>query len=113
MNRRVLQVSRAISRRLVKEGAKAVVLVGNHVRGDAYKESDLDIHAIGKGWHCRLERYQGFLVSTSWATVRQIRQSFKNPEMVGGVIPAWRNIIIIHDPGGIAKAFKNAAQEWS
>jgi len=112
MNRRVLQVSRAVSRRLVGQGAEAVVLMGSHVRGDAYKESDLDIHALGRGPHYRLERYQGFLISISWSTARQDRQAFKDPGKVGGVIPAWRNAVIIHDSQGIAKALKQEAQEW-
>jgi predicted nucleotidyltransferase len=53
MDKKVLQVSRAVSRRLVRQGAEAVVLFGSRVRGDAYKESDIDIHAIGRGSHYR------------------------------------------------------------
>jgi len=112
MNRKVLHVSRAVSRRLVAQGAKAVVLFGSRVRGDSYKESDIDIHAIGKGSDYRLERDQGFLVSVSWMTARQHRQAFKDPSKVGGIIPAWRNAAIIYDPQGIAHALKQDAQKW-
>jgi len=112
MNRSVLQVCRTVSHRLVRQGAEAVVLFGSWVRGDAYRESDLDIHAVGTGPHYRLERYQGFLISISWATAGQDRQAFKDPGEVGGVIPAWRNAVIIHDPKGIAKTLKQEAQEW-
>jgi len=112
MNRRVLQVSQAVSRKLVRQGAEAVVLFGSWVRGDAYKESDLDIHAIGTGPDYRLERHQGFLISISWSTARRDRQAFKDPGEVGEVIPAWRNAVIIHDPKGIAKTLKQGAQEW-
>lgn len=91
MDRRVLKVGRAVSRRLVEEGAEAVVLMGSHVRGDAYDESDLDVHAVGRGPHYRLERYQGFTISVSWATSGQDRRTFRSlrgPEessQLGGV----------------------------
>jgi hypothetical protein len=112
MNRRVLQVSRAVSRRLEEQGADAVVLFGSWVRGDAYKESDIDIQAVGKGPPYRLERDQDFLISVSWATARQHRQAFKDPSKAGGIIPAWRNAAIICDPQGIAHALKQDAQRW-
>lgn len=112
MNRRVLQVSRAISRRLVGQGAEAMVLFGSWVRGDSYEKSDIDIHAIGRGSHYRLERDQGFLVSVSWATARQHRQVFKDPSKAGGIIPAWRIAAMIYDPRGIALALKQDAQRW-
>jgi hypothetical protein len=82
------------------------------VRGDAYRESDVDIHAVGRGPHYMLERYHGFLVSVSWATARQHRQAFKDPSIVGGIIPAWRNAVILYDPKGIAKALKQEALRW-
>lgn len=112
MNRRVLQVGRAVSRRLVGQGAEAVVLFGSWVREDAYKESDIDIQAIGRGPDYRLERVQDFLISVSWATARQHRQAFKDPSKAGGIIPAWRNAAIICDPRGIACALKQDAQRW-
>jgi hypothetical protein len=112
MNRRALKASRAVSQRLVQQGAEAVVLFGSWVRGDAYKESDLDIHAIGRGPDYRLERFEGFLISISWAIAKQHRQAFKDPSKAGGIIPAWRSAAIIYDPRGIAKALKKEAQEW-
>jgi hypothetical protein len=112
MDRKVLQVSRAFSRKLQQQGAKAIVLSGSRVRGDAYAESDIDIQAIGRGPHYRLERYQDFLFSTSWATVKQHLQAFKDPGKAGGIIPAWRNAAIIYDPEGTAKALKRKAQDW-
>ncbi len=112
MNRRVLLVARAFSRRLVAQKAGAVVLFGSWVRGEAYKESDIDIHAVGRGPHCRLELYQGFLVSVSWSTPRQHLRAFKDPGQVGGVIQAWRNALIIYDPEGIAEGLKQEAKRW-
>jgi hypothetical protein len=113
MNRRVLRVAREVSHRLVEEGAEAVVLMGSYARGDAYAESDLDIHAIGVGPQQRLEHDRGLLVSISWATRRQNREAFRNPHEVGAVVPAWRSAMIIHDPRGIAETLKKTAQEWS
>lgn len=112
MDRRALQVSNAFSRRLIGQGAQAVVLFGSWVRGNAYTESDIDILAIGRGPHYRLERYQNFLISVSWASVRQVLQAFKDPSRVGGVIPAWGNAIVIYDPEGIANKLKQKAREW-
>jgi hypothetical protein len=112
MDKRILQVSRAISDRLVQQGAEAVLLFGSRVRGDAYEESDIDVHAVGRGPHYGLERCEGFLVSISWTTVKQVRRTFRNPVEVGGVIPAWRNALIICDRNGIARALKREAQEW-
>lgn len=43
MDRKVLLVCRAVSRRLVKHGAEAVFLFGSRVRGDSYEESDVDL----------------------------------------------------------------------
>lgn len=112
MDREVLLVSQAVSRRLVREGAKAVVLFGSRVRGDACKESDIDIHAIGRRFHCRLERNQGFLISVAWMTPRQHHKAFKDPSQVGGIIPAWRNAAIIYDPQGTAQNLKEEAKSW-
>lgn len=112
MDEKVLLVSRAVSRRLVKHGAEAVVLFGSRVRGDAYKESDIDIHAIGKRSQYRLERYRGFLVSITWMTPAQHHQAFKSPIEAGGIIPAWRNAAIIYDPRGIADSLKQEAKRW-
>jgi hypothetical protein len=112
MRKRVLQVARAVSERLASEGAEGVVVFGSQVREDAYKESDIDLHAIGKGPSYRLERFQGFLVSISWATARQHHRAFKNPGEVGGIVPAWRNALILYDPKGIAEELRGKARKW-
>lgn len=112
MDRRVSWVASKFSRKLIDQGAEGVVLFGSWVRGDAYKESDVDIHAIGRGSRCELERFQGFLISVSWATARSHHMAFRSPGKVGGIVPAWRGAKIIHDPKGIAEALKREAREW-
>jgi len=80
LERTAKQVSRAFAHKLARQGAEAVFVFGSRVRGDFYRESDIDIQAIGdrsKGeW---LERYRQFLVSVSWMTVEHHRQVFRNP----------------------------------
>jgi hypothetical protein len=112
MDKKVLLVCQKISRRLARHGARAVVVFGSRARGDAYEESDIDMHAIGRGPHYRLERQQGFLVSIAWMTPAQHRQAFKNPSEAGGIIPAWRNAAILYDPQGIADSLKQEAKRW-
>jgi hypothetical protein len=112
MKRKVLQVANAFSRKLIDEGAEAIVLFGSWVRGDAYKESDVDIHIVGPRTYNTLERYQGFLVSVSWATQKQHLNAFKDPSQVCGIILAWQSALIIYDPKGIAKAMKQKAKRW-
>ncbi len=86
---------------------------GSRARGDFYKESDIDIHAIGvKSKGTWLERYRRFLISVSWMTAEQHRQAFRNPAEVGGIIPAWRNALIVFDPRGVASAIKDDAKRW-
>lgn len=112
MNKKAFEINKEFAERLSKRGARAVVLFGCWIRGDAYRESDLDILAIGRGPHYRLERFQGFLISLSWSSIRQVRQSFKDCGKVGGTIPAWRNAVVLYDPEEIASVLKQEAQRW-
>jgi hypothetical protein len=112
MDRKVLMASRAVSRRLARQGAEAVVLFGSRVRGDAYEESDIDIHVIGRRSHYELEQNQGFLISVAWMTPGKHRQAFRDPSQASGIISAWRNAAIIYDPHGIARDLKKEARSW-
>ena len=82
------------------------------MRRDAYEESDVDIHVVGKGVNYTLERYQGYLLSVSWLTLRQHLKAFKDPSQVCGVIPAWRSALIVYDPQEVARAIKQKAELW-
>ncbi len=108
----ILRVTKRIARNLKSEGAEAVVLMGSHVRGDFYSDSDIDIWAIGKGPFYRLDRIDDNLVSISWRTVTECRKEFRNPASVGGAVPGWRSAIILHDPKGVATSLKKEAVDW-
>src|SRR5687767_7863203 len=109
---RALEVARAEAEAMVSEGAEAVFLTGSHARGDAHPESDLDIRAVGEGSYPPLKRHDEFLVSTSWTTREDNEKTFKDPSAVGQAVPGWRSAVIIHDPDGIAAAFKARAERW-
>jgi hypothetical protein len=107
-----LQIAKRIARDLSKKGAQAVVIVGSHVRGDQYSDSDLDIIAIGRGPSYRLERVQGRLASISWRTTNQIRHGFRNPATVGATVPGWRRAMPLYDPSGIGAGLVKEAKVW-
>lgn len=112
-NRAALRRAREIARELAAQGAQAVVLVGSWVRGDAHPESDVDIVAIGRGSHYRLERRGPFLVSISWGTLGQRRAEFRNPAATGAVVPSWRSAVILHDPRRLAASLQREAHRWT
>lgn len=102
-----------MARELATRGAEAVVLMGSWVRGDAHRESDLDVHAIGRGPLYRLERRGEFLVAVSWRTAASWRRAFRDPAAVGGAVPGWRRARILHDPRGVARRLKEEARRWT
>lgn len=97
---------------LMKKGASAVVLFGSYVRGDAYAESDVDVVAVGEGARYRLRRHSGYLASISWRTAEQLQKDFRKPGEVGGLIPGWRNALILEDPEGVASSLQKEALDW-
>lgn len=110
---RVLEVAGAECALLVDAGAEAVFLTGSHARGEGHPESDLDLRAIGDGSSPPLKRSGEFLVSTSWSTRSAQEEAFADPAKVGEVVPGWRSAVVLHDPDGVAAAFKRRAETWS
>jgi hypothetical protein len=102
-----------VTGRLLAEGAHAVVLTGSHARGTALPESDIDLHPLGEGPGYLLERSGPFLVSISWRTPDVVRADFRAPLEAPGVVPAWRQAVIVADPRGEVAVLQAEAHAWS
>lgn len=111
----IADLAQTVATGLVAEGATAVVLAGSHVRGDATELSDVDLYAIGSGAAYALRVVRGRLVAISWRTEDDERRALRQPASVGAVVPAWRAAHVLHDPDGVAEAFKReaAAFDWA
>lgn len=110
-----IDVARTLGDELVGQGAKAVWLAGSHARGEAGRHSDIDLGALaaadaGPGY--RLERREGYLISTAWTTVEATRASFDDPSVCGAAVPGWRRALVLHDPDGIAAELVAEAHAW-
>jgi hypothetical protein len=103
------------AQQLVAQGARAVVLAGSHVRGEATELSDLDLYAIGTGPAYTLRIVSGRLAAISWRTEHEEREALRRPATVGAVVPAWRACRTLHDPDGIAASLQREAIDfdWS
>lgn len=113
LNPQVLILANRIADRLMAEGARAVMLTGSHVRGDAHRESDVDIIAIGEGPPYRLHREDGALVSISWQTAEGIAEALRQPAQIGGLVPGLRGALVLRDPAGAAAALQQTARDWT
>lgn len=112
MKDRALAVAREIAQELVEDGAKGVILTGSWARGDAHRESDLDLRVVGDEEPKKLQRREGFLVSTASMPEEKHREQFDAPEEVGSIVPGWRSAVILADPDGVAKRLQNEAAAW-
>jgi predicted nucleotidyltransferase len=110
----IADLARTVATELVAEGARAVVLAGSHVRGDATELSDIDLYAISRGPAYALRVVRGRLIAISWRTEADERRAMRQPASVGAVVPSWRSAHILHDPDGVAEALKReaAAFDW-
>ncbi len=109
----VLNLAHEMAREKIAQGARAVLLMGSHVRGDSYSESDIDLTFIGRDEECKMQRRGEFLVSEYWRSIDSIRGSFRDPSEVGGIIPALRRALVIYDPDGLAAQLKREAEAWT
>ena len=107
-----LAIAERLASRLTTKGAHSVVLVGSIARGDHHKYSDIDLIALGVGPYYSLEVIDGHLVSISWRTPAAVRESFDDPFVAGGAVPAWRGAMLIRDPNGVAASVQHAAHSW-
>ncbi len=100
--------------KLVGEGARAVVIVGSHARGEAGPESDLDLFAVGPDSYLpRLILYKDLVISASMQPFETHRESFGQPELLCTAVPGWRDTLVLYDPEGLAVGLVREAQEWS
>lgn len=113
LKQQALDAAHAIASEMISEGAQAVYLTGSWARGDAHRESDLDIRSVGPERDKHLFRRDGFLVSSEWQTKEQQLETFEDPEKVGSVIPGWRSAVLLQDPNGVAAELKQAAERWT
>lgn len=109
----VLTVAEEVAGELMEAGARAVVLTGSHARGDATPQSDLDLYVIGDGPDYRLERRHEYLVSVSWRIEQHVIQAFESPSDVGGLVPGWRQAVVLVDPSGVAAGLIDRANAWA
>jgi len=111
----IVDLARAVAAELVAEGAKAVVIAGSQVRGDATEVSDIDLYAIGSGPAYALRVVRGRLVAISWRREDDERRALRQPASVGAVVPAWRAAHVLHDPEGVAEGLKREAEafDWA
>jgi len=113
-NPEIADVVGAVATDLVAEGAKAVVLAGSRVRGDATELSDIDLYAIGSRPAYSLRVVRDRLVAISWRSEDDERRALRQPASVGAVVPAWLAAHVLHDPDGVAEGLKReaAAFDW-
>jgi hypothetical protein len=109
----VIQLCRRVAAGLADEGARAVVLIGSHSRGDATPESDVDLLAIGDGPGCQLSLRETKVISVSWRTEDQQRRRFVDPATAITEIPAWRSGLILMDRDEIGDELLREAKNWS
>lgn len=108
-----IPLAEEIGRRLMDEGAQAVVLAGSVVRGEAGAESDIDLYAFGPRDSYSLERHGGRLISITWRRPEAERDASLSPSKAGAVIPAWRSARILFDPEGLAADLQRHARAWN
>lgn len=106
--------ARRLADELAGGGARAVVLVGSHARGDPGPESDVDIVAVGpESLSSRLELRDGLLVSVSSRPLEGHRQALGDPASICTAVPGWREAVVLYDPEGLAASLVREARKWS
>ena len=97
---------------LVADGARAVVLAGSWARGDAHRASDIDLWAIGRRTGTRVLSREGFMVTVAFTSPAVERRKFRDPPRVGGSVPGWRIVRLLHDPSGVAARLRAEARRF-
>jgi hypothetical protein len=113
MESRAPEVAERVAAEEAARGAQAVILVGSVATGDAHERSDVDLVVLGAETAERVELRDGTAVSLSYVRPELERPRFRDPSQVGAFVPGWRQAVVLHDPHGLAAAFKAEAEEWT
>jgi Nucleotidyltransferase domain len=111
-SRRARRVADALVPSLVRAGAKAVVLGGSWARGDAHRESDIDLWVIGARSGVDVRWRDPFMITIKRTTVAAERKKLRTPPYLGGSVPGWRIGIPLYDPQHLAHQLKSEARAF-
>lgn len=98
---------------LIRDGARAALLVGSYARGVAQPHADIDLIVIGDGPPYRLQRAEAHLLSISWRTPDELRTEMHSPPACAATVPGLRAARHLHDPDGIAQMLQQEALAWT
>jgi predicted nucleotidyltransferase len=110
--RKAREVARAVGREYVHRGATAVVLGGSWTRGDARRESDIDLWVFGLRTGNDVLWRPPFMVTVDRRAEATERRKLGTPPYVGGSVPEWRVAVLLHDPRGVARRLKEEARRF-
>jgi Nucleotidyltransferase domain len=106
------RVAAATAREYIRRGATAVVLGGSWARGDAHRESDVDLWVFGLRPGSDVLWRAPFMVTVDRRTEAGERRKLRTPPFVGGSVPGWRVARPLYDPRGVARRLKTEARRF-
>ncbi|MGA8542869.1 MAG: nucleotidyltransferase domain-containing protein [Thermoplasmata archaeon] len=106
------RVAASVAHEFIEKGASAVVLGGSWARGDAHRESDIDLWVFGlRPGNIVLWR-DPFMVTVDRRSEAGERRRLRTPPYVGGSVPGWRVAIALHDPEGVYRRLHTEARRF-
>ncbi|MFZ0698644.1 MAG: nucleotidyltransferase domain-containing protein [Thermoplasmata archaeon] len=89
-----------------------MVLGGSWARGDAHRESDIDLWTFGLRSENEVLWRPPFMVTVSKTSYRRERTKLRTPPYIGGSVPGWKVALPLYDPEGIARRLKSEARRF-